>query len=126
VRCEKELCVLQVQVLPGELSGHLSSYRDDQKGNARQARRPIWFVLFIWLMLVSFVQSNKPDKPNKPGPHKFLPRISSLILVHLSKSLDSRTRWNPASFFLATRGTVKNRGKSPRSIVAGAICVLSL
>ena len=33
VRREKALCVSQVQVLSGELSGHPSSYQDGQKGN---------------------------------------------------------------------------------------------
>jgi len=33
VRREKALCVSQVQVLSGELSGHPSSYRDGQQGN---------------------------------------------------------------------------------------------
>jgi len=33
VRREKALCVSQVQVLSGELSGHPSRYRDGQKGN---------------------------------------------------------------------------------------------
>ena len=33
VRREKALCDLQVQVLPGELSGPPSSYQGDQKGN---------------------------------------------------------------------------------------------
>jgi len=33
VRREKALCVSQVQVLSGELSGHPSSYQDDPKGN---------------------------------------------------------------------------------------------
>ena len=33
VRREKALCVSQVQVLSGELSGHLGSYRNGQKGN---------------------------------------------------------------------------------------------
>ena len=33
VRREKALCVSQVQVLSGELSGHPSRYRDGQQGN---------------------------------------------------------------------------------------------
>jgi len=33
VRREKALCVSQVQVLSGELSGHPSSYRGSRKGN---------------------------------------------------------------------------------------------
>jgi len=33
VRREMALCVSQVQVLSGELSGHLGSYRNGQKGN---------------------------------------------------------------------------------------------
>lgn len=33
VRRAKALCVSQVQVLSEKLSGHLSSYQDDQKGN---------------------------------------------------------------------------------------------